>query len=430
MKLYTKIIIGMIAGAVFGLVARQFGFGPQAASWVEPLGKIFIRLITMVVVPLVVASITLGTASLGSLKKLGRIGAKTLIYYMATTALAITIGLTLANLVKPGASLDENVKAQLLKDYQGTTQAQIAGAANKGKTIDLLVNIVPTNPIKAMAEGDMLALIFFSLALGVALTYLPSARSKPVLDFLDGVNEAIIKLVHLIMEFAPIGVFGLLAVVVGKFGFEILLTLVKYSLVVLAGLALQLVLVYSLSVRFIGGMNPIRFFKAMRPAHLIAFSTSSSNATLPVNIQCCEENLGIPKSICSFVLPLGATINMDGTALLQGVVAVFIAQVYGIPLTINDQLLILLTAILASVGSAGVPSAGIIMLTIILQSVGLPLEGIGLILGVDRILDMCRTVVNITGDASCAVFIARTEKEASRTLSEVELATPEMIAKG
>ncbi len=429
MKLYTKIIIGMSAGVIFGLLAKQFGFGPRAAAWVEPLGKIFIRLITMVVVPLVVASITLGTASLGSLKKLGRIGAKTLAYYMVTTALAITIGLTLANLVKPGAGLDENVKAQLLQDYQSTAQEQITKSASR-KPIDLLLNIVPTNPIKAMAEGEMLGLIFFSLALGIALTYLPVARSQPVLNFLDGVNEAIIQLVHLIMKFAPYGVFGLMAAVVGKFGFDILLTLLKYSLVVLAGLALQMLLIYTLSVRFIGGIHPIRFFKGMRPAHLIAFSTSSSNATLPVNIQCCEENLGLPKEICSFVLPLGATINMDGTALLQGVVAVFIAQVYGISLTINDQMVIMLTATLASVGAAGVPSAGIVMLTMILQPIGLPLEGIGLILGVDRLLDMCRTVVNITGDATCAAFIARSERVSGLTASQKEIPKPELVAEG
>jgi Na+/H+-dicarboxylate symporter len=430
MKLYTKIIIGMIAGVAFGLLAKQFGFGPRAAAWVEPLGKIFIRLITMVVVPLVVASITLGTASLGSLKKLGRIGAKTFAYYMVTTALAITIGLTLANLVKPGAGLDENVKAQLLQDYQATAQEQITKSAGRSKPIDLLLNIVPTNPIKAMAEGEMLGLIFFSLALGIALTYLPVARSQPVLNFLDGVNEAIIQLVHLIMKFAPFGVFGLMAAVVGKFGFDILLTLLKYSLVVLVGLALQMLLVYTFSVRFLGGLHPIHFFKGMRPAHLIAFSTSSSNATLPVNIQCCEENLGLPKEICSFVLPLGATINMDGTALLQGVVAVFIAQVYGISLTFNDQMVIMLTATLASVGAAGVPSAGIVMLAMILQPIGLPLEGIGLILGVDRLLDMCRTVVNITGDATCAAFIARSERVSGLTPSQKEIPKPELVAEG
>lgn len=404
MKLYAKIIIGMFAGVAFG-----FLLGPNAV-WVEPLGKIFIRLITMVVAPLIMASLILGTASLGSLKKLGRIGGKTVVYYLLTTALSITIGLTLANFFKPGADLDETVKAKILQNYQGVTEEQIARAANKANPLDMVLNIVPTNPIAAMANGDMLGLIFFSLALGIALTYLPKSRAQPVLTFLDGLNEAIIQLVHLIMKFAPYGVFGLMAAVVAKFGFRILLTLIEYSFVVILGLVLHCVVVYSLSVRFLGGWNPVRFFKAMRSAQLIAFSTSSSNATLPVNMKCCEENLHVPREICSFVLPLGATINMDGTALLQGVAAVFISQVYGIPLMLSDQLLILLTATLASVGAAGIPGAGIITLTLILQTIGIPLEGIGLILGVDRILDMCRTVVNITGDASCAVFIARTEK--------------------
>jgi Na+/H+-dicarboxylate symporter len=404
MKLYAKILIGMVAGVVLGLL-----LGPKAV-WVEPVGKIFIRLITMVVVPLVVASLVLGTASLGSLKKLGRIGIKTIAYYLVTTAIAITVGLLLANFLRPGEGLDEPTKARILQDYQGVTQEQIAKVAGKTRTIDVLLNIVPTNPVKAMAEGDMLALIFFSLALGIALTYLPGKRSQPVLDFLDGLNEAIIQLVHLIMKFAPFGVFGLIAPVVGKFGLAILVTMIQYSFVVLLGLAIHMLVVYSFSVRVLSGLNPIRFFKGIRSAQLIAFSTSSSNATLPVNMECCEQRLNVPKQICSFVLPLGATINMDGTALLQGVAAVFVAQVYAIPLTMTDQLLILLTATLASVGAAGVPGAGIITLTMILQTIGIPLEGLGLILGVDRFLDMCRTVVNITGDATCAVFVARTEQ--------------------
>jgi Na+/H+-dicarboxylate symporter len=277
--------------------------------------------------------------------------------------------------------------------------------------IDVLLRIIPTNPIRAMADGDMLGLIFFSLALGIALTYLPSSRSQPVIDFLDGLNEAIIQLVHLIMKVAPYGVFALMAAVTGRFGFPILITLIKYALVVLVGLVIHGGGVYSLLVRTLGGMSPLRFFRGMREAQLVAFSTSSSNAALPFNMKCCQENLGVPKEITSFVLPLGATINMDGTALYQGVAAVFIAQVYGLPLTMIDQLMIVLTATLASIGAAGVPGAGIVTLTLVLQTIGIPLEGIALILGVDRILDMCRTVVNMTGDATCAVFIARTEKK-------------------
>lgn len=422
MKLYTQIGIGLAAGVIVGLV-----LGANAV-WLEPLGKAFIQLITMVVVPLVFASLVVGTASLGSINKLGRIGGKTIGYYLITTALAVTIGLVLANLIQPGAGLDQQVKNQLLEKYKGKIPTQQTKAVEKSQPADsmktaekakddesslvkVLLRIIPTNPIKAMAEGDMLPLIFFSLALGVALTYVPVERSGPFIAGLNGLNDAMIQMVHLIMKVAPFGVFALIAGVTGRFGFAILLTLLKYSLVVLLGLAIHLLGTYGLSVRLLGRMSPIRFFKGMRAAQLVAFSTSSSNATLPVNMRACQENLGVSSSITSFVLPLGATINMDGTALYQGVAAVFIAQVYNIPLELTDQLIIVLTATLASIGAAGVPSAGIVTLTLVLQTIGVPLEGIGLILGVDRILDMCRTVVNITGDATCAVFIARTERE-------------------
>lgn len=425
MKLYTKISIGLILGVIFGLI-----LGPKAI-WIEPIGKAFIRLITMVVVPLVFASLAVGTASLGSIKRLGRIGVKTIAYYLLTTAIAVSIGLLLANAIQPGSGLEETVKSRLLEDYQATSKDQLAKAmANKSKVMDVILSIIPTNPIRAMADGDMLGLIFFSLALGIALTYLPSARSQPVISFLDGLNEAIIQLVHLIMKVAPYGVFALIAAVTGRFGYSILITLLKYSLVVLIGLAIHLGVTYSMSVQFLGRMNPLRFFKGMRSAQLVAFSTSSSNATLPVNMKCCQDNLGVPREITSFVLPLGATINMDGTALYQGVAAVFIAQVYGIPLTMIDQLMIVLTATMASVGAAGVPGAGIVTLTMVLQTIGIPLEGIGLILGVDRILDMCRTVVNITGDASCSVFISRTEKKyASVIENPVGIIEPEFTSK-
>jgi len=403
MKIYTRITLGLVAGAVVGLI-----LGPKAILF-EPIGTAFIRLITMVVVPLVFASLAVGTASLGSLKKLGRIGGKTILFYIMTTAIAVSIGLLLANAIKPGEGLNEEVKTKLLKDYEQTTQEQLAKA--KPKVVDVLLRIIPTNPIRAMADGDMLGLIFFSLALGIALTYLSSSKSQPVINVLDGLNDAIIQLVHLIMKVAPYGVFALIASVTGRFGYSILLTLIKYSVVVLIGLLFHIGGTYSILIRTLGRMNPIRFFRGMRDAQLVAFSTSSSNAALPVNMKCCQENLGVPKEITSFVLPLGATINMDGTALYQGVAAVFIAQVYGLSLTMIEQLVIVLTATLASIGAAGVPGAGIVTLTLVLQTIGIPLEGIGLILGVDRILDMCRTVVNMTGDATCAVFIARTENK-------------------
>ena len=401
--LHTKILIGLLVGIPAGLI-----LGPRAAV-IKPIGDIFIRLIWMIVVPLVFASIFVGTASLGDLRKLGRIGAKTIMYYFVTTAIAITIGLLIANIAKPGAGLNPEVKAQLLESYKGEATKDLSLAKQAPRVIDVLTGIVPKNPVGSLAAGDMLQIIFFALMLGVAATMVPGGKGKILIDFFDALADAMTQMVHIVMKIAPIGVFVLIAAVIGQFGAKILLNLLKYALVVLAGLAIHMGAVYSLAVWAFARMNPLSFFKGMRPAQLIAFSTSSSNATLPVNIQCAEENLGVPKDVASFVLPLGATINMDGTALYQGVAAVFIAQVYGMHLTIANQLTIVLMATLSSVATAGVPSVGIITLTMVLTSVGIPLEGIALILGVDRILDMCRTVVNITGDASAAVIVAATE---------------------
>ncbi len=410
--LHTKIFAGLILGIPAGLI-----LGPRAEV-IKPIGDIFIRLIWMIVVPLVFSSIFVGTASLGDLRKLGRIGAKTIVYYLVTTALAITIGLLIANVAKPGVGLNPDVKAQLLESYQGEAMKDLSLAEQAPRVIDVLTGIVPKNPIGSLAAGDMLQVIFFAIMLGVAVTLIPGGKAKMLIDFFDALSDAMTMMVHIVMKVAPIGVFVLIAAVIGQFGAKILLNLLKYALVVLAGLAIHMGAVYSLAVWTFARMNPLFFFKGMRPAQLIAFTTSSSNATLPVNMQCAEENLGVPKDIASFVLPLGATINMDGTALYQGVAAVFIAQVYGIALTIPNQLTIVLMATLSSVATAGVPSVGIITLTMVLTSVGIPLEGIALILGVDRILDMCRTVVNITGDSSAAVIVAATEgtlRKAERT---------------
>ena len=401
--LHTKILIGLLVGIPAGLI-----LGPRAAA-IKPIGDIFIRLIWMIVVPLVFASIFVGTASLGDLRKLGRIGAKTIVYYLVTTAIAITIGLVIANIVKPGAGLNPEVKAQLLESYKGEATKDLSLAKQAPRVIDVLTGIVPKNPVGSLAAGDMLQIIFFALMLGVAVTMVPGGKGKILIDFFDALADAMTQMVHIVMKIAPLGVFVLIAAVVGQFGARILLNLLKYAAVVLAGLAIHMGTIYSLAVWVFARMNPLFFFKEMRPTQLIAFSTSSSNAALPVNIQCAEENLGVPKDIASFVLPLGATINMDGTALYQGVAAVFIAQVYGMHLTIANQLTIVLMATLSSVATAGVPSVGIITLTMVLTSVGIPLEGIALILGVDRILDMCRTIVNITGDASAAVIVAATE---------------------
>lgn len=403
-KLHTQIFIGLILGVIVGLV-----FG-EKATIIEPIGTIFLRLITMIVVPLVLVSLMLGTASLGDLRKLGRIGIKTIVYFTITTMIAISIGLFLANVVKPGAGLNEEVKAELYKNYESTAQVGIERMEEKPSAIDVLVNIVPTNPIKTLVEGNMLQVIFLALLFGTILTLIKKEKSEILMKFLDGLNDAIIQVVHIAMRLAPYGVMALIASVIGKYGVNILVTLLKYSLVVVGGLLIYTVIINSLSLRILGRMSPLKFLKATKDAMVIAFSTSSSNAALPVSMES-VEHIGISREYSSFVIPLGATINMDGTALYQGVAAIFIAQIYGIPLALMDQVTIVLMATLASVGAAGVPAAGIITLAMVLKQIGIPLEGIALILGVDRFLDMCRTTTNIIGDMACSVVIKESEEK-------------------
>ena len=402
--LHTKIFIGLVLGVVVGLV-----FG-EKATVIEPVGTIFLRLITMIVVPLVLVSLMLGTASLGDIRKLGRIGIKTVVYFTLTTMIAISIGLVLANIVKPGTGLNEDVKAELYKSYESRAQVGIERMEEKPSLKEILIDIVPTNPVKALIEGNMLQVIFLGLLFGLILTLIKKEKAEFLIQFFDGVNDAIIQVVHIAMKLAPYGVLALIAAVIGQYGVNILVTLLKYSLVVVGGLVLYTFTMNSLTVAFLGRLNPLRFYKAVKEAMIIAFSTSSSNAALPVSLEC-VEHVGVPREYSSFVIPLGATINMDGTALYQGVAAVFIAQIYGIPLGITDQITIVLMATLASVGAAGVPAAGIITLAMVLKQIGIPLEGIALILGVDRFLDMCRTTTNIIGDMACSVVIKETEEK-------------------
>ena len=403
--LHTKIFIGLFLGIVVGLI-----IGPKAKS-IEFIGTIFIRLITMLVVPLIFFSLSLGTASLGDIKKLGRIGLKTIIYFTLTTAIAIVIGLVAANLLKPGTGLNEQVKQDLLKNYQQSAENQTSIIEQKPSLISVLVNIVPTNPIKAMAEGEMLQVIFIALLFGICLTLINSEKSRQLLQLFDGANEAILQAINLVMKFAPYGVLALLASIIGQFGAGILLTLLKYILVVILGLSVHAIVVDGLLVRYLGKMKPAKFFKHTADAMLIAFSTSSSNATIPVALECMDK-LKVKREYSSFVIPLGATINMDGTALYQGVAAVFIAQIYGINLTLGAQVTIILMALLASIGTAGVPGAGMIMLAMVLKQVNIPLEGVALILGVDRIIDMCRTTVNMIGNMAASIFIHSSEEKA------------------
>ena len=401
-KLHTKIFIGLILGVILGLV-----FG-EKAQIIEPVGTIFIRLITMIVVPLVLFSLMLGTASLGDLRKLGRIGLKTVVYFTITTMIAISIGLFLANVTKPGEGLNQEVQAELHKNYDADAQNKESLIQQKPSLIQILVNIVPTNPLKSLIEGNMLQVIFIALLFGIILSLIAKEKSRFLIRIIDGINDAIIQVVHIAMKLAPYGVTALIASVIGRYGFNILVTLLKYSLVVIGGLFIYTVSINSLALRTLGRMSPLRFFRAVKEAMIIAFSTSSSNAALPVSMEC-VEHIGISREYSSFVIPLGATINMDGTALYQGVSAVFIAQIYGIPLGIMDQVTIVLMATLASVGAAGVPTAGIITLAMVLKQMNIPLEGIALILGVERFLDMCRTTTNIIGDMACSVVIKESE---------------------
>jgi Na+/H+-dicarboxylate symporter len=351
----------------------------------------------MIIVPLVLSSLVVGTASMGDVKKLGRIGGKTIAYYLITTAIAVTIGLILGNLIDPGAGLSIPVNASV--------EAKAAP-----KLVDTLLNIIPTNPLSAMVDGNMLQIIAFALFIGIGIT-LVGEKGKPFLNFFDSMAEVMYKITAVVMSYAPIGVFALITPVVAANGPAVLLPLAKVIAAVYVGCFLHAAITYSSIVKAFAKLNPLTFFKGALPATTVAFSTCSSSGTLPVTIKSAQDNLGVSESVSSFVLPLGATINMDGTALYQGVCALFVAQVYGLDLTLAQQVTIVLTATLASIGTAGVPGAGFIMLTMVLQAVGLPLEGSALIAGIDRVLDMARTSINVTGDLSAAVVIAATEKE-------------------
>ncbi|KPJ96650.1 MAG: hypothetical protein AMS18_00500 [Gemmatimonas sp. SG8_17] len=410
MKLHTKILIGLILGAVMGPALRDVPLLGNVAVGIKPIGDAFINMLIMIVVPLVMASLIVGTASLGDLRKLGRIGMKTVGYYLLATAVAVAFGLAAGKTFNPGAGMDEDVKAQMLTDYAGVTAEQLERVTEKPSITDLLVRIIPRNPFRAMAETNFLQIIFFALLFGVSLTILPEDRRKPIMDVLNGVNDAMIVLVKMVMKIAPYGVFALIAAVSAQFGYGVLLTLLKYVLVTLGTMALFAITFYPASIK-LSGMSPLFFFRKFYEVMVFAFSTSSSNATLPINLQVTEEELGVSNDVAAFVLPLGATVNMNGTAIYQGVSTIFIAQVFGISLGFTDLLTVVLTATLASIGAAGVPGIGMVTLTIVLTQLGIPLEGIALVVGVERILDMARTMLNVTGDTTCAVWVAKTEGE-------------------
>jgi len=392
--------------AAAGFVAKSARFIRNANDFV---GDLFMRLLRFIAVPIVLFSLIAGVASLNDTAKLGRIGGKTIGIYLTTTALAITVGLLLANIIGPGRGFREDVRTTLVESQAASAGEKIARAETRPTPWEVMLDIVPENPFAALAETQMLQVVCASLLVGVGLTLLPREKASPVVVLCESMTEVIIKIVHIVLALAPYAVFALIVPVLSDLGMEVLLNLLKYCVTVVLGLAIMIFIVYPTILRIFTRVPYRHFFWAISPAQLLAFSSSSSGATLPVTMECCEERLGAHDEVGSFVLPLGATINMDGTALYQGVAAVFIAQMYGLGLDVSDQLTIVLTATLASIGTAAVPGVGIIMLVIVLQSVNIPLEGIAVILGVDRILDMCRTMCNVTGDCMVCAVVADTE---------------------
>ena len=420
LELHWKIIIGLVLGLAFGIFAASQGLGDFTSAWVAPFGKIFLNLLKLIAVPLVLSSLITGVASLSDTKKLSRIGGKTITIYIATTAVAVTIGLVSVNILQPGDTVPEDMKLKLQETYEMAASGRME-AANEAKNRSILqplVDMVPDNVFSSASNNrNMLQVVFVAIIVGIALIQIPKNKGKPVLDFFEGINELVIKLVDNIMLFAPIGVFALIADTITSVAgnnlnniLELLSALGYYMLAVIIGLILQMIITYTTVLKIFSKMDLKTFYKGIAPAQLLAFSTSSSGATLPVTMERCEDELEVSEEVSAFVLPLGATINMDGTALYQAVAAVFIAQTLGMDLALGAQLTIVFTAVLASIGTAAVPGAGIIMLIILLEAVGVPSAGIALILGVDRILDMMRTVTNVTGDASVAVAVHASEK--------------------
>ncbi|MCK9245175.1 MAG: dicarboxylate/amino acid:cation symporter [Candidatus Marinimicrobia bacterium] len=394
-SLTAWVFLGIIGGIIAGLL-----LGTTIVPFAGFIGDVFLRLLKMIIVPLIFTSITTGVIGIGGSKNFGRLCLKTIGYYLLTSLVAILTGLALVNLIRPGVGASLNLSATISATDLAT-----------GSISDIFLRMIPENPIAAMAQGDILPLIFFSILLGIAITLLPLKYSNTLSDLFSAGFEVMMKITNFVIRLAPIGIFGLIAKITATTGLESFRSIGFYFITVLAGLLFHFFINLPLIILLLGRFNPYRHLKAMSPALLTAFTTSSSSATLPVTLSTAQERAGISNKISSFVLPLGATINMDGTALYECVAAMFIAQAYGIQLSAPDQLIVVFTALLASIGAAGIPMAGLVMMTIVLRAVGLPLEGIGLILAVDRILDMLRTATNVWSDASCALIIAKSEGE-------------------
>ena len=412
--LHTKILLGLVIGAAAGVISNQLWADSENLLWVanniaNPIGQIFLRMLFMVVIPLVFTTLTLGVAGLGDVRKLGRIGGKTIGFFLFTTALAVTLGLVLANVFQPGAGVDAATREGLLARYATDAASTFERSQTNGFGINTFIAIVPRNIVQAMTNSDMLGVIFFSLIFGVALTRLPPSMAEPVLKVLDGVARAVVEIIGFAMKLAPYGVAGLIFAVTATLGFGILVSLGKYVIMVLIGLAIhQLVTLTSLA-RIFAGISPLTFLSRLKYVMITAFSTSSSNATMPTTLRTAEEEFGVPREVAGFVVPLGATMNMNGTALFEGLTILFLAQVFGVNLSLGAQLIVVVMAIITAVGAAGVPGGSIPLLVMVLDMVGVPPQGIALVLGVDRILDMSRTIPNVSADVLTSIVVAKSE---------------------
>ena len=411
LALHWQILLGMVFGVLFAFILIQFTWGKDLiVDWVKPFGTIFINLLKLIAVPLILASLIKGISDLKDISKLSKMGGRTIGLYVMTTVLAVSIGLVIVNIIKPGSYISEKTRTELVSSYTADANSKIEAAAKQSEVgpLQSLIDIVPDNIIKASSDnGNMLQVIFFAVIFGIAMILIPEEKSKPVKDFFDSFNEVILKMIDLIMLFSPFGVFALLAAIVAESpSLDLFKALGMYGLTVLIGLFL-VICVYLVLVKVLAKKSPKFFFNGISPAQLLAFSTSSSAATLPVTMERTVDNLGVDDEVASFVLPIGATINMDGTSLYQAVAAVFIAQSFGMDLSLATQLGIIVTATLASIGSAAVPGAGMVMLVIVLAQAGIPEAGLALIFAIDRPLDMCRTTVNVTGDAVVSMIVAK-----------------------
>lgn len=421
LPLHTRILLGGLLGAVAGIVAYLTARdSPGLQSFITyvtgPIGRIFLNLLFMLVIPLIFSALVLGVAGMGDPRALGRIGVKSLLYTICVSAIAVLIGITLVNVLRPGDAISPELKQRLEVVAAQRVATQAAPAAPPKSGIDMLVDIVPRNPVKSAAEGDMLGVMFFSLMVGIGLALVRTPAALRFQEAVEGLLDISMRLIDMVIAFAPIGVAALLFNLTAQLGYDVLGQLARYVGVVLLALAIHQLVVYSLAVRVLGGMSPLAFFKGIQEAMVTAFSTSSSNATLPTALRVAEENLRLPPNVSRFVLTIGATMNQNGTALFEGVTVLFLAQFYGIPLTLTQQAMVVGICILGGIGTAGVPSGSIPVVAMILGLVGIPPEGIGLILGVDRLLDMCRTVLNVSGDLAAAVVVSRGEEGAAVAL--------------